>query len=141
MLRINARGVVLTSIIALVLVLLVVAQWKRSEIDAWRSAYAGASTPDIANQDTKLDEFKDDAAAAPSPPNFTAANSTLGVSHCHPSLRLEDYLLLTETTNSSKPSSPSPKEHPGESTASTPQQKSRASPSPYPNNQNGANPS
>ena len=80
MLRINARGVVLTSIIALVLVLLFVAQWKRNEIDAWRSAYAGASTPDIANQDNKLEEFKDDATATPSPPDFTAANSTLGVS-------------------------------------------------------------
>ncbi|KAI4756599.1 hypothetical protein E4T52_04256 [Aureobasidium sp. EXF-3400] len=79
MLRINARGAVLTSIIALVLVLLFVAQWKRNEIETWRGAYA-ASTPNIANQDSKLDsiaEFKDDAAA-PSPPDFTAANSTLG---------------------------------------------------------------
>jgi len=85
MLRVNARGVVLTSIIALVLVLLFVAQWKRNEIDAWRSAYAGASTPDIANQDNKLEEFKDDATAAPATPDYTAANSTLGVSClCHP---------------------------------------------------------
>jgi hypothetical protein len=81
MLRINARGAVLTSIIALVLVLLFVAQWKRNEIETWRGAYA-ASTPDIANQDSKLEnvaEFKDDATV-PSPPDFTAANSTLGVS-------------------------------------------------------------
>jgi hypothetical protein len=128
MLRINARGAVLTSIIALVLVLLFVAQWKRNEIETWRGAYA-ASTPDIANQDSKLDdiaEFKDDAAA-PSPPDFTAANSTLGVRIATTTLRLEKHIADTRP-NSSKPSSPYPKEQNGESTASTPQQKSPASP-------------
>ena len=81
MLRVNARGAVLTSIIALILVLLFVAQWKRNEIETWRGAYAGASTPNIDNQDAKLEdipEFKDDTAAGA--PDFSAANSTLGVS-------------------------------------------------------------
>jgi hypothetical protein len=90
MLRINARGAILTSIIALILVLLFVAQWKRNEIDAWR----GSSTPDIANQDSKLEdvaEFKDDTAhpAAPIVPDLSAANSTLGVSTFYLHLRLK----------------------------------------------------
>jgi hypothetical protein len=86
MLRINARGAILTSIIALILVLAFVAQWKRHEIDTWRGGYAGGSAPDLANQDSRLEdvaEFKDDAAhpAAPIAPDFSAGNSTLGVSH------------------------------------------------------------
>lgn len=81
MLRINARGAVLTSIVALVLVLLFVAQWKREEISAWRADAA----PNTNYQDTKLDEvteFKDDAAPSTTPaiPDLSAGNSTLGVS-------------------------------------------------------------
>jgi hypothetical protein len=84
MLRINARGAVLTSIIALILVLAFVAQWKRHEIDTWRGGYAEGSAPDLANQDSKLEdiaEFKDDAihTAAPVVPDLSAGNSTLGV--------------------------------------------------------------
>jgi len=83
MLRINARAAILTSIVALVLVLLFVAQWKHEEISAWRGPHADAS-PATNYQDTKLDEvteFKDDAApsTAPAVPDFSAANSTLGV--------------------------------------------------------------
>lgn len=80
MLRINARGAVLTSIVALVLVLLFVAQWKREEISAWRAE----ASPNTNYQDTKLDEvteFKDDAVPSTTPavPDLSAGNSTLGV--------------------------------------------------------------
>jgi hypothetical protein len=88
MLRINARGAVLTSIIALILVLAFVAQWKRHEIDTWRGGYAGGSTPDLANQDSKLEDvanFKDGAihTTAHVVPDFSAGNSTLGVRIYH----------------------------------------------------------
>jgi hypothetical protein len=106
MLRINARGAVLTSIIALILVLAFVAQWKRHEIDSWRGGYAGGSTPDLANQDSKLEdvaEFKDDAVhpATPVVSDFSAGNSTLGVRSCHHDLRL--HLPNTKTTVPSNP--------------------------------------
>jgi hypothetical protein len=96
MLRVNARGAVLTSVIALILVLLSVAQWKRNEIDAWR----GSSTPDIANQDSKLEdiaEFKDDAAT-PVIPDYSAANSTLGVSTLPSFATLEKSIRLIRST-------------------------------------------
>jgi hypothetical protein len=81
MLRINARGAILASIVALVLVLLFVAQWKHEEINAWRGPHDDASSN---HQDTKLDEvteFKDEAVPSTTPvvPDFSAGNSTLGV--------------------------------------------------------------
>lgn len=128
MLRINARGVVITSIVALALVLLFVAQWKHEEISAWRGPHADVSSPNTNHQDTKLDEvteFKDDAvpSAAPVVPDFSAGNATLGVrpltATCHSA--------NTDNDHSSKQSSHSPKEPNGASTAYTPQQKSPAS--------------
>lgn len=81
MIRINARGAILTSVIALILVLLFVAQWKRNEINAWRGPHADAASPPVHHEDTKLGdvaEFKDDVAA-PAVPDYSAGNSTLGV--------------------------------------------------------------
>lgn len=86
MIRINARGAIITSIVAFLLVLLSVAQWKRNEIDAWRGA---ASNTDLANQDSRLEdvaEFKDDAVA-PAVQDLTAANATLGVRSSRTNLR------------------------------------------------------
>ncbi|THY85489.1 hypothetical protein D6C92_08860 [Aureobasidium pullulans] len=80
MVRINARGAILTSVIALILVLLFVAQWKRNEINAWRGPHADAASPPVHHEDTKLGdvaEFKDDVAA-PAVPDYSAGNSTLG---------------------------------------------------------------
>lgn len=81
MLRINARGAVFTSIVALVLVLLFVAQWKHEEISAWRGPHADASSPNTNHQLDEVTEFKDDTAppTAPIVPDFSSANSTLGV--------------------------------------------------------------
>jgi hypothetical protein len=92
MARANARGAFLMAIIGLILVLFTVAQWKRNSINAWRGALAddnGPPPPTIYHDDAKnleaIAEANNEKAptvapAVPVPvPDFSAANSTLGV--------------------------------------------------------------
>lgn len=76
MLRINARGAVLTSVVAGILVLLFVAQWKRDEINAWRGPLNTASPPE---DSIKVNKEPNTSDSLPMAPDFSAGNSTLGV--------------------------------------------------------------
>lgn len=73
MLRVNGRGVLLTSTVAFVLVLLFVARWKREDLSAWQTQLTSSPATEEIIVPVSTPDVNSDA------PDLSAGNSTLGV--------------------------------------------------------------